>query len=65
MAGDLQPQADELLQLREENEKLRSLVELETFSLVESPPSQLPPVGSPGATGCMVGTGFLTLGEPC
>ncbi|CAM5155692.1 unnamed protein product [Eretmochelys imbricata] len=40
----LGPQADELLQLREENEKLRSLVELETFSLVESPPSQLPPV---------------------
>ncbi|CAM5155459.1 unnamed protein product [Eretmochelys imbricata] len=35
MAGDLQPQADELLQLREENEKLRSLVELETFSLVQ------------------------------
>ncbi|CAM4647612.1 unnamed protein product [Lepidochelys olivacea] len=35
MPGDLQPQADELLQLREENEKLRSLVELETFSLVQ------------------------------
>uniref|UniRef100_A0A674JHA8 Caspase recruitment domain family member 14 n=1 Tax=Terrapene triunguis TaxID=2587831 RepID=A0A674JHA8_9SAUR len=35
MPSDLQPQADELLQLREENEKLRSLVELETFSLVQ------------------------------
>ncbi|CAM4554740.1 unnamed protein product [Lepidochelys kempii] len=35
MPGNLQPQADELLQLREENEKLRSLVELETFSLVQ------------------------------
>ncbi|XP_039356779.1 caspase recruitment domain-containing protein 14 isoform X4 [Mauremys reevesii] len=35
MPSDLQPQADELLQLREENEKLRSLVVLETFSLVQ------------------------------
>uniref|UniRef100_A0A8C3SUQ9 Caspase recruitment domain family member 14 n=1 Tax=Chelydra serpentina TaxID=8475 RepID=A0A8C3SUQ9_CHESE len=35
MPSDLQPQVDELLQLREENEKLRSLVELETFSLVQ------------------------------
>ncbi|XP_053903360.1 caspase recruitment domain-containing protein 14 [Malaclemys terrapin pileata] len=35
MPSDPQPQADELLQLREENEKLRSLVELETFSLVQ------------------------------
>uniref|UniRef100_A0A8C8VLF6 CARD domain-containing protein n=1 Tax=Pelusios castaneus TaxID=367368 RepID=A0A8C8VLF6_9SAUR len=33
--SNLQPQAEELLQLREENEKLRSLVELETFSLVQ------------------------------
>ncbi|KAM9119848.1 caspase recruitment domain-containing protein 14 [Pangshura tecta] len=33
--SDLQPQVDELLQLREENEKLRSLVVLETFSLVQ------------------------------
>ncbi|XP_068769751.1 caspase recruitment domain-containing protein 14 isoform X1 [Struthio camelus] len=33
--GDLQPQADELLMLKEENEKLKSLMELETFSLVE------------------------------
>ncbi|XP_065419854.1 caspase recruitment domain-containing protein 14 [Chrysemys picta bellii] len=35
MPSDPQPQLDELLQLREENEKLRSLVELETFSLVQ------------------------------
>ncbi|XP_030389748.1 caspase recruitment domain-containing protein 14 isoform X3 [Gopherus evgoodei] len=35
MPSDLQPQADELLQLREENEKLQSLVVLETFSLVQ------------------------------
>ncbi|XP_075760231.1 caspase recruitment domain-containing protein 14 isoform X2 [Pelodiscus sinensis] len=35
MPSDLQPPADELLRLREENETLRSLVELETFSLVQ------------------------------
>ncbi|XP_067403318.1 caspase recruitment domain-containing protein 14-like isoform X2 [Emydura macquarii macquarii] len=35
MTSGLQPQAEELLRLREENEKLRSLVELETFSLVQ------------------------------
>ncbi|XP_074870269.1 caspase recruitment domain-containing protein 14 [Carettochelys insculpta] len=33
--SDQQPPTDELLQLREENEKLRSLMELETFSLVQ------------------------------
>ncbi|XP_053155996.1 caspase recruitment domain-containing protein 14 [Hemicordylus capensis] len=32
--GDIQPQPDELLMLREENERLKSLVELETFSVV-------------------------------
>ncbi|KYO37333.1 caspase recruitment domain-containing protein 14 isoform A [Alligator mississippiensis] len=34
-SSDLQPPADEVLVLREENEKLRSMVELETFSLVQ------------------------------
>ncbi|XP_044272856.1 caspase recruitment domain-containing protein 14 [Varanus komodoensis] len=34
-AGDLQPQVDELRMLREENERLKSLVELETFSVVQ------------------------------
>ncbi|XP_048346294.1 caspase recruitment domain-containing protein 14 [Sphaerodactylus townsendi] len=33
--GDMQPQADELLMLREENERLKSLVDLETFSVVQ------------------------------
>ncbi|XP_061471780.1 caspase recruitment domain-containing protein 14 isoform X2 [Rhineura floridana] len=32
---DIQPQADELLMLREENEHLKSMVELETFSVVQ------------------------------
>ncbi|KAM6468549.1 caspase recruitment domain-containing protein 14 isoform 2-T2 [Liasis olivaceus] len=35
ISGDTQMQTDELLKLREENEHLRSLVELETFSLVQ------------------------------
>ncbi|XP_062979265.1 caspase recruitment domain-containing protein 14 isoform X3 [Elgaria multicarinata webbii] len=34
-AGDLQPQTDELLMLKEENDRLKSLVELETFSVVQ------------------------------
>ncbi|XP_034960050.2 caspase recruitment domain-containing protein 14 isoform X2 [Zootoca vivipara] len=34
-AGDPQPQADELLTLREENERLKSMVELGTFSVVQ------------------------------
>ncbi|XP_060109018.1 caspase recruitment domain-containing protein 14-like isoform X2 [Heteronotia binoei] len=33
--GDMQPQADELLMLKEENERLKSLVDLETFSVVQ------------------------------
>ncbi|XP_015277961.1 PREDICTED: caspase recruitment domain-containing protein 14 [Gekko japonicus] len=33
--GDVQPQADELLMLKEENERLKSLVDLETFSVVQ------------------------------
>ncbi|XP_054832810.1 caspase recruitment domain-containing protein 14 [Eublepharis macularius] len=32
---DVHPQADELLMLKEENERLKSLVDLETFSVVE------------------------------
>lgn len=34
-AGDTQPQADELQTLREENERLKSMVELGTFSVVK------------------------------
>uniref|UniRef100_UPI00109F4FE3 caspase recruitment domain-containing protein 14-like n=1 Tax=Podarcis muralis TaxID=64176 RepID=UPI00109F4FE3 len=34
-AGDTQPQADELQTLREENERLKSMVELGTFSVVQ------------------------------
>nr|XP_056717772.1 caspase recruitment domain-containing protein 14 [Euleptes europaea] len=33
--GDMQPQADELQMLKEENEHLKSLVDLETFSVVQ------------------------------
>lgn len=33
--GDMQPQTDELLMLKEENERLKSLVDLETFSVVK------------------------------
>ncbi|KAL8163429.1 UNVERIFIED_CONTAM: hypothetical protein K2H54_020906, partial [Gekko kuhli] len=33
--GDVQPQADELLMLKEENERLKSLVDLETFSVIQ------------------------------
>lgn len=33
--GDVQPQADELLALKEENHRLKSLVELETFTVIQ------------------------------
>ncbi|NXD16680.1 CAR14 protein, partial [Nothocercus nigrocapillus] len=53
--GPGDPRADELLMLREENEKLRSLVELETFSLVRGHPSPpAPRREAPGAEPCAV-----------
>lgn len=42
--GDVQPQADELLLLREEIHRLKSLVELETFSVVNEIVKQHPDV---------------------
>lgn len=57
-SSDLQPPADEVLVLREENEKLRSMVELETFSLVKPTPTSHPPaLGQPALRG-LVGRGL-------